>query len=269
MLPLAVLLGVWFLLRYDVRETAMRLLPLAVVALAMVAPWMVRNYAQLHAVVPMSTSMGANFWQGNSALTLPMLRAGYDVQWTAPNLTTADRHSPEADAARFRLALDYLREHPEQIPDLLWMKFRVHWSLDVAPQRNPPPGSELAADMRDVAAVTAKAAGRLSVQGPMPSDTVAQYSTPLFDRIGRQVHRLYWGSLLVLGVAGMVLASRAWRRVALLYFVQASMTAVYVAFHPSTRYRAATDPLFFLFSAFALVWLWRRARASLGPGGVG
>jgi hypothetical protein len=36
------------------------------------------------------------------------------------------------------------------------------------------------------------------------------------------------------------------------------MTAVYVFFHPSTRYRAPTDPLWFLLSACALVWLWER-----------
>lgn len=269
MLPLALLVGVWFLLRYDVRETVARLVPLAVVALATVTPWMVRNYVELHAIVPMSTSMSSNFWQGNNALTLPMLRAGYDVQWTAPSPAAVDRQAHEGDAALFRQAFCYLHEHPEQIPELLWVKFRVHWSVDVAPRRNPAPGAEPAADVRDAVAGTTKTEGGPTVAGRVLPDAVVRYSTPLFDQIGRTVHRLYWGSLLVLGVAGMVLASRAWRSVALLYFVQVSMTVVYVAFHPSTRYRAATDPLFFLFSAFALVWLWRRVRASRGPGVAG
>jgi hypothetical protein len=33
------------------------------------------------------------------------------------------------------------------------------------------------------------------------------------------------------------------------------MTAFYVLFHPSTRYRVPTDPALFLLSAAALVWL--------------
>jgi hypothetical protein len=68
------------------------------------------------------------------------------------------------------------------------------------------------------------------------------------------VHSLYWGGLFLLGLAGIVLSARYWREVSLLWFVQISMTLVYVAFHPSTRYRVPTDPLMFLFSAYALVW---------------
>ena len=69
MLPLAALVGVWFLLRYDVRETVLRLLPMAIVALATVAPWTARNYADLHALVPISASMGSNFWRSLSSRT--------------------------------------------------------------------------------------------------------------------------------------------------------------------------------------------------------
>jgi hypothetical protein len=261
MLPLAALVGVWFLFRYDFRETVVRLLPMAVVALATVAPWMVRNYAELHALVPIGTSAGSNFWQGNNASTVPLLRAGYDVQWAAPSASIPDRSFLERDTALFQASLRYLHEHPEQIPELLWVKLRTHWSIDVTPRRNPLPGTGPAAEALQVGTVPAK--------GPDPPAAVARYAAPLFDRIGRAAHRLYWGSLFALGVAGMVLVSPAWRRVALLYFVQASMTLVYVTFHPSTRYRAPTDPLFFLFSAFTLVWLWHRVRGAMGPVGAG
>jgi hypothetical protein len=257
MVPLAGLVGVWFLLRYDVRETVARLLPMAVAALATVAPWVIRNYVELHAVVPISTSMGSNFWQGNNPSTLRLLREGYDVQWASPTVSIPDGQVLERDAALLDTSLRYLREHPEQIPELLWVKFRTQWSIDVTPRRNPLPGVGLAADALHGA-----------TGAPDPPAAVARYSAPLFDRIGRTAHRLYWGSLLMLGVAGMVLVSPAWRRVALLYFVQASMTLVYVTFHPSTRYRAPTDPLFFLFSAFTLVWLWHRSRGGISPVGA-
>ena len=98
--------------------------------------------------------------------------------------------------------------------------------------------------------------------GLPPGDPVDAYSEPLFDQIGRTVHRIYWGGLFLLGLAGIALTLRQWRTVSLLLLAQFSMTVVYMAFHPSTRYRVPTDPLHFLFAAAALVagWLWWRAR---------
>jgi len=47
-----------------------------------------------------------------------------------------------------------------------------------------------------------------------------------------------------------------------LWFVQLAMTIVYLTFHPATRYRAPTDPLLFVFSAYTVValWLWYHQR---------
>ena len=55
--------------------------------------------------------------------------------------------------------------------------------------------------------------------------------------------------------------------VSLQWFVQISMTFIYIVFHPSTRYRAPSDPLLFLLSAVALVWLamrWPWLRDKMG-----
>ncbi|MBI5671034.1 MAG: glycosyltransferase family 39 protein [Chloroflexi bacterium] len=253
--PLAVLVAVWFLFRLNLRQTVLRLLPVAVVGTLVVVPWIARNYAVFNAFVPMTTTSGANFWQGNSRYTVPFFRAGYDVQWTAPELTTADLQSREADAERFALAFQYLRGNPEKIPELLWVKFLVHWSLDIAPRYNPQPGERLGLDNNGQFIIQrVDDSGQLLTYGP--NDPVAAYDDPLFDVIGRTIHRFYWGGLFLLGLAGGVLALRCWRDTSLLWFVQISMTAVYVFFHPSTRYRVPTDPLWFLFSAYALVWLW-------------
>ena len=61
------------------------------------------------------------------------------------------------------------------------------------------------------------------------------------------------GALLILALAGVWLSRWLWREVSLLWFVQLSMTLIYLIFHPSTRYRVPTDPMLFLFSAYALV----------------
>ena len=261
--PLAILVGLWFLFRLGLWQTLSRLLPVAIISALVLIPWIVRNYQVFDAFVPMTTTSGANFWQGNSEYTVRYFRAGYDVQWTSPNLETADPNSREADAERFALAAQWLRENPDKIPELLWVKFLVYWSIDITPRLNPVEGQLPRLDYEGNVIPEEDPDGELELGGLPPGDPVGAYSTPLFDQIGRWLHRLYWGPLLILGLVGVVLSGRYWREVSLLWFVQISMTLVYVFFHPSTRYRVPTDPLLFLFSAYALVWLvgwWNKRR---------
>ncbi|MBN1287553.1 MAG: glycosyltransferase family 39 protein [Anaerolineae bacterium] len=261
--PLALLAALWFLFRLDLKQTVARLLPVALVGVAAVMPWVLRNYTVYDAFVPMTTTSGANFWQGNSPYTVPYLRAGYDVQWTAPELEAVNPDSREADAERFALATAYLRDNPGKIPELLWVKFLVHWSIDIAPRYNPTSGEapQLEEDYTGAPLVQgAGGDGGLSLSGVPEGDPVNAYAEPLFEQVGRTVHRFYYGGLFCLALFGAALSARRWREVSLLGFVQLAMTAVYVFFHPSTRYRVPTDPLLFLFSAYALVWLWARVR---------
>jgi hypothetical protein len=265
--PLAVLVAVWFLFRQNLRQTILRLLPVAIVGGLALLPWIVRNSQTFGGFIPMTTTSGANFWQGNSRYTVPLFRAGYDVQWTAPTLTTPDKYSKEADSERFALAFQYLRENPANIPELLWTKFLVHWSIDVAPRLNPRPGERLDVDENgNVVILHMDDNGALLTFGE--NDPVTAYEQPLFDRIGRPIHIVYWGGLFLLGLLGVGLTIQRWREVALLWFVQISMTAVYVFFHPSTRYRVPTDPAWFIFSAYAVVWAWAwwRGRKVYGEG---
>jgi hypothetical protein len=66
--------------------------------------------------------------------------------------------------------------------------------------------------------------------------------------------------LFLLALAGMVVSLSQWREVSLLWLIQTGMTVAYVLFHPSTRYRAPTDPLLFTFSAYLLIVLWAQLR---------
>jgi 4-amino-4-deoxy-L-arabinose transferase-like glycosyltransferase len=255
--PLALLAAIWFLFRLNLKQTILRLLPVAVIGVAVVIPWMLRNYSVYGVWIPMSLNSGENFYQGNSIYTIPYFRAGYDVQWVPiPELKAADLYSPAANAERAELGMAYLRAHPEQILDLIWTKLLVHWSIDVAPRQNPTEGKVPRLDYQGNALPETDSSGNLSL-GQLPQgDPVNAYSQPLFDQIGRVVHRFYWGALFLLGLMGLLVTARQWRSVSLLWFAQISMTAVYVFFHPSTRYRVPTDPLWFLFSAAALIWLW-------------
>lgn len=267
--PLALLLVLWFLFRLSFIQTFLRLGIVAVVSVGVLIPWIVRNFDVYHVFVPMSVTSGSNFWQGNSEYTVPYLQAGYDVQWTSPTLTTADKDSPEADRERMTLALEYLSSHVSEIPELLWTKFLVHWSIDIAPRYNPKAGEQPHLEGQPDVQVGVGSDGALSLSGLPPGDPVDAYSTPLFDQIGRAIHRVYFGALMALAGVGFLLSLRTWRDVSLLWFVQIAITAVYMLFHPSTRYRVPSDPLLFVLSALAMVmiaaWIGRRGVRQPSP----
>jgi 4-amino-4-deoxy-L-arabinose transferase-like glycosyltransferase len=257
LLPLfALLTAVWFLFRLSLRQTILRLLPVALVGVVVVLPWIVRNYQVYGVFVPTSLNLGDNFYQGNSIYTIPFFRAGYDVQWSPiPPLKAADKNSPEASAERTELGMQYLRQHPEQIPELLWVKFLVHWSIDIAPRHNPGQGERLGLDDDGNFIIQrVDAAGQALTYGA--DDPVNAYTETTFARLSRYIHIVYWGGLFFLGSAGLVLTVSRWRDVSLLWFAHISMTVMYIIFHPSTRYRVPTDPLWFLFSAYAVIYAW-------------
>jgi hypothetical protein len=249
-LPLGAWIALWWGLDLGWRASARRALPLAICAVLVVGGWTARNAVTLGTPVVFATNGGSNFWQGNNARTLEYLRAGYDMQWIPPppRLEAIDYRDPASNGAFLAAALDYLREHRREALALWWTKARVHWSLDVFPWRNPSSAPDPAPG-RDRAGRAPAADGRLDLSGLHAGDAVAAYSQPLFDRVGRTVHRAFFGTALLLSILGLAATARDWRNVALLWFVQANMTLAYVAFHPSTRYRLPSDPLLFVFAA--------------------
>jgi hypothetical protein len=263
-LPLGVWAAAWWWLRLPARAVGQRLLVLGVAAALVIGAWSVRNQRVLDARVVIATNGGSNFWQGNNALTRPYLAAGYDVQWIpAGALAHLDFRDPAGNGAFFAEGLRYWREHPHEVGGLLWTKLQVHWSLDIAPRRNPASEPGVARGLDDVRADRSGASHEVALTGLAEDDAVSAYSRPLFDRYGRLVHRVYWGGALALALLGLWTTRRAWRAVSLVWMVQINMTLAYVLFHPSTRYRLPSDPLLMLFSAAGFLAL-LDARRRLG-----
>jgi 4-amino-4-deoxy-L-arabinose transferase-like glycosyltransferase len=262
---LAPLLAIWFLFRRSLWQTTLRLAVVALVSAFVITPWTIRNFEVFGTFVPIALNGGENLYQGNNALTVPIFRAGYDVQWVpAPDDVTTtvriDRNDQLADAA-----WRYLRENPQAIPELMWTKFLIHWSIPVAPLRNPTTGEMSALVEMGDTQINLDSGGNI-VSGDLPEgDPVNVYSSSLFDVVGRGVHIAYFGGLFALALAGCVLLRGRWRDVSLIWIVQFATTVIYVLFHPATRYRVPTDPLLFVLSAWALialvVWWQQRARS--------
>lgn len=250
--PLGLIVAIWFLFRLSLRETIRRLAPVAIIGALLTVPWLVRNYGVYQTFVPMGNNSGMNFWFGNSRATLPFVRAGYHPQWATPD-TPISLNDKIANGQYMDEALAYLRANPGKLPELLWVKFLALWSIDVYPSQNPGAGTQFIINEN----------GQLSteVSGLRAGDPVVAYSGTLFDQIGRPVHIIYFGGLLVLALIGVVITRRWWRDVSLLWFIQITTTILYVAFIPATRYRVPTDPLLFLFSACVIVRLgWAAGR---------
>lgn len=260
-LIVAPLVGVWFLFRRSLWQSLARLLPVALLSALILSLWIIRNYGIYGTFVPVALNSGDNFYQGNSIYTIPYFNAGYDVQWVPPpDIGDIEPFTPESNAALMNAGLAFLRENPQIIPELLWVKFKVHWSIEITPLRNPEPGTLPRVDYQgDVIAETDEE-GNLSLGALPPGDPVGEYSGATFET-GRVIHRYYYGALFLLALLGSVLALPHWRDVSLLWLVQLAMMIAYLLFHPSTRYRAPTDPLLFAFSAYALVWLWSAVRS--------
>lgn len=258
--PIALAVAVWFLLRRSPGTTIARLLAVAVVSALVVLPWIVRNTAVYGEFVTMSITTGSNFYQGNNPDVVPFLRAGYDAQWTGPDAAQADPNTPAADAERMRLALDWLAANPGAIPELVWVKFATHWSIDIFPRLNPTEGNAPRPDYDGSAQRSTDESGELALGGLPEGDPVAAYQAPLFEVVGRSLHRLYFGALFLAAIVGAWVSRRAWREMSLLLLMQLASTFVYVVFHPSTRYRAPTDPLLFALAAYLIVWGWARVR---------
>ena len=249
--PLAILVALWFLFRLSFKQTVLRLLPVALVSVLVLIPWMIRGY-QIHGgFVAVALNSGENVYQGNNPQTVPYFRAGYDVQWSTPpeNMPdTEDRYI--INNALMQEGLRYLRENPDKIPELMWVKFLIYWNPQVTPLNNLREGERLQlSDTGEVLILTDES------QEGVTSSNASYQDDSLFNVIGRGIHILYFGGLWLLSFVGVWLSRREWREVSLFWFVQISQTVIYLVFHPSTRYRAPTDPLLFVFSAYVIVWV--------------
>lgn len=259
---LALLAVIWFLFKLNWAQTLLRLLPVALVGVIALLPWLLRSGRIYGDFVPIALNSGENIYQGNNPHSAAVFRAGYDVQWLPPPLDAPPTTEPvRRNQFLAEAGWRYLRENPAAIPELLLTKLQVYWNPHVTPLRNLRQGEKLALDEGGEIVIVTGEGSQIGVTAA----NAAYEDEGLFNVVGRGVHVVYFGGLLLLAVAGVWLSRREWRVASLLLFVQLSQTLMYVLFHPSTRYRSPTDPLLFVFSAYAVVWVagrWRGRRSN-------
>lgn len=256
---LAILALPWFALRLGWRGTLLRMLPVLTASLLVVLPWLLRGAALYGGFVPIALNSGENIYQGNHPHTLAVLRAGYDVQWLPAPVDAPPRDQALArNAFLSQTGFAHLRDNPTQTLQLLLTKLLTHWNPQVTPLNNLRQGERLTIDENGRVRIVTGGESHVGVTRA----NAAYQDSSLFAALGRGIHLLYFGALLLLAIVGAWLCRRDWRSLSLLYAAQLSQTLMYLLFHPSTRYRSPTDPLLFVFSALAIAQLAARWRAN-------
>ncbi|MBN2469101.1 MAG: glycosyltransferase family 39 protein [Anaerolineae bacterium] len=232
MLPLLALL--WWR-RIGFRRALGISVVVGLVLLAVIAPWIARNMRLHGALVLTSTNDGSNLHQGNNPLAADYLAQGWDVQWLGFEGMPEGLSEVEEAAWHRDQALAWLRANPDQWLRHFGQKFLTLWNPQITPYRVPPLEATSAAAFVD--------------------DAVYLYESAPFQA-ARIAHVLYFAPLLALGMLGLALALRDRQPCGPLIAVLVTITAAYLVFHPSTRYRMPADPALFLFSAYGAAWLW-------------
>jgi 4-amino-4-deoxy-L-arabinose transferase-like glycosyltransferase len=208
-----------------------------------VAPWTIRNAAELDAFVPVATNASTTLWSGHNS------EANGGAVYPPPELLARlpdDLDATEREVAEARL----LR------------KEAGHWAL-----RNPP--KELGLIPRKVIALADRASNVFPIWFDAPGQRqLGTSSLLIFSVLGDAgdylVILLALASVIVLG------GRRLWRldpvlRGALAYLVASLFTYGFL-FHGEFRYRLLMEPLMILVATPLLVTLWRQ-RSTLRRGG--
>lgn len=101
-------------------------------AVLAIAPWTVRNYVRLGAVIPVTTQAGGAMYVSNgfhADYAIGRLEHGATGWYDAPHPGPAlDESRPvEADRRRARAALEFIRTHPGKFAEQAFRKIRIFW----------------------------------------------------------------------------------------------------------------------------------------------
>ncbi len=108
------------------------LLLTALVALAVISPWIIRNYRVFGKLIPSTTMSGAVLFGSNNARVLaePALHGDWVTPCEIPGAGwTCSLDEVGRDAAWQQLGVQFIREHLSDLPRLIWWRIVKFWHL--------------------------------------------------------------------------------------------------------------------------------------------
>lgn len=209
------------------------------VAAATVAPWAVRNHAQLGEWVVSTTHGGITFYESNNPLICenPEFRGIVVLPRTAvPGWEELEGLAEvEFDREAWRMGLEFVRENTELLPRMALWKFVRFWRIR----------SGLGFG------VAAGAGGGRGVLGALAARA---------DFLS-----LYWAAVTPLFLLGLVVTLRRARRLLLPYAVILAHVLSALLIHGSLRARTPVEPMMAIFAAAAAGWCVARLRGLRRP----
>lgn len=228
---------------------------ITLIALALIAPWTIRNYTVSHTFIPVATGDGTVLLgaYNSQALTSPSYPGGHPGTWINPLLSspTITRPYPLSTCAAScevareeayeRSAQQWIQAHLAIMPHLLALHFINMWQPDT-----------YEADLPTV---------RFSDQRSTQLVLGMMKSFPIF--------------IFILTAFGFLATLRHWRQLLFIYFMMLLTMAECVIFYGVPRFRAPIEPMLILLAAGAIWWICGRRRKTnvvvetSKPGGTG
>jgi 4-amino-4-deoxy-L-arabinose transferase-like glycosyltransferase len=217
-LSLLPFLAFWALwpLRKQWDRAAKLALAAAVIFLAGITPWTVRNYLVFHKFIPLRSNFGLELWLGNSP-EVPDTWAGYlhptnDREEAAKYLRMTEIPYMEEKQSE---AFAFMRSHPRDTMRFFFRRFEDNW------------------------------------MGTWDAPADEWRFLSLFDKLA-----LIWNCLFsLLALAGTLLVNRAKNEIALPFtLTMLVFPLVFYVTHTNERYRHPIDPIMCLLAVFALAY---------------
>lgn len=224
-------------------ESIKRLLVILIAISIPIGAWSVRNYAAYDEFILVNSASGINFWLANNETyyrygkksVIPACVSGYEESSYCKEKSAlknelnerglhGKEYVHEDEARAWNNGMQFIRDNPVLFMQLMGKKFVEFWS--------PIPN-----------AVSNKKASGGSMR-----DLISIFTyTPI----------------LILALWGVYLTIGRWRKLIPIYAYFIALSAPYLVFLPTTRYRLPLDFFLIMFAAVAIVHWWERKGKSL------
>jgi 4-amino-4-deoxy-L-arabinose transferase-like glycosyltransferase len=121
--------GLWILLGSPTKAVWLRAVASGLVFIAVVSPWMIRNYRVFHAFVPFRSNFGAELYMANNPESngLPWGKTVNGIYQVRSYTEMGEVRYTRQQGA---LAKQWIKQHPKRFAELSLLRFYCFWSTD-------------------------------------------------------------------------------------------------------------------------------------------
>ncbi|HJT58275.1 MAG TPA: glycosyltransferase family 39 protein [Ktedonobacteraceae bacterium] len=221
------------------RPTVKGMMITTVIALALIAPWTVRNYIDTHTFIPVATGDGTVLLgaYNDEALSKP----GYLGSWINPLQSRPDVTKPfplftctppcevAREAAYKQAAIQWIESHTSVLPRLLALHFLNMWQP-------------------------------ATIEADLP---VERFPNQRSSQIVLAMMRTFPIAIFILAALGLAVTFRRWRELLFLYFIILLTIAECLIYYGSSRFRAPIEPILILLASGGIWWLTSQEKGTL------